>query len=548
MGTRNRFIPAILLASAVSAMLWGTGGYAAYFRTNYYRHKIEARLTGFFQLPVEIGRVEPNTLNSRVFRDVSIWLPNRRDRVFFCPAATWREGGRRATPDLYLDLAGGTLTIGTEFWLPEDYRHVLRSAFTENLARVNLRQVLLRGVDLVWPKGTTRIAAQDVTGEIAFHQNHRGDATFVSRSLNGYRVSQPIHIYARVCPQEADFLPEVQLTVPKLPISVLHLDHVVGLPIRTGSFDGKITYHQFAGSEDVRLAGQADGLDLRELTQHAPFGPVAGRLTLRIEDAEVAALPHPALRSVRFNGRIEGLDFGPLAKRAGYPEIAGRADLMVYQAHIEGRRVQEFSAGGRIEAVPLDRITRRLGYGEIHGELSIRLNALRILDGQIATLDADLDATPPKGRLGTIDRKLLLETFKELVGLSVPEQLLPERIEYARMGAKVLVSDGRLRLLGLVGPNRQAMILLRLLGQEIPVPAPTETFSVQSLIDRMQASARNVDLDTLKRWWRTGPVAPPATTTRPATRAHTQPATRRATGRASSRPQRSPSFNPRTKS
>ena len=526
MGARNRFIPALLVALLGSAMLWGTLGYAAYFRSDCYRRRTAARLARFFQLPVEIGRVEPYTFHGRVFRDVSIWLPDRRDRVFFCPAAIWREAGPSGRPDIFLDLAGGTLTIGSESWLPEDYRYILRSALTENLSRVSLRRVLLHGMELVWPKGSGRLVAEGVTGEIAFHDNQHGDATFVSRRLNGCEVTEPIHIYARVQPGQDDFLPEVQLTVPRLPIATLKLDRLLGSPIRTGYFDGRITYHQREGAEYVQLSGQADGLELRELTQHAPFGPLAGRLTLRIEDAHIAALPKSGLESIRFNGRVEELDLGALAAWAGYPGIAGRANLIVYQAFLEGRRLREFSAGGRIDAVRLEQITRLLGRGEIRGDLTIRLNAVRIVDDQIAALDADIDVVPPAGGAGTIDRQLLLGTFKDLLGLSLPEQLLPERIEFARIGAKVLANEGRLRLLGTAGENRDAMLVLRLLGQDIPIPAPTETFSIRSVLDRMQARARGVDLETLKRWWRSpGAASRPAS--EPAWRPGAQPTTKR---------------------
>lgn len=525
MGTRNRLIPALAIAFVISGVLWGTAGYALYFRTEHYRHKVETELADFFRLPVQLGRVEPNTLHSRVFRDVTIWLPNRRDRVFSCPTATWRESGSGSKPDVYLDLADGVLSIGSEFWLPEDYRRVLRSAFSRDIDRINLRQVLFHGMRLVWPKGRTRIVADDVTGEIVFDDKHRGEATFVSRCLNDHPTSEPIHIYALVRPREEEFLPEVHLTVPKLPISVLNLDQLVNAPIRTGEFEGRIIYRQHGTAEDVQLSGQADGLELRELTEHAPFGPVAGRLSLRIEDAQIAALPEAGLKSIRFSGRVQGLDFGPLAKRAGYPEIVGHANLIVYQAFLDEGHLRELSAGGRIEGVPLAGITRRLGRGSLQGELLLRINALRIVDDQIASLDADVDITPPKGHAGTIDRELLLGTFKGLIGMSLPEQMFPEQIEYARMGAKLFVHDGRLRLLGSVGPGRQAMILLRLLGQDIPIPAPTETFSIQSLIDRAQAGARNVDLETIRRWWRSPPTATQPNsqpTTRPGTCLTTQ--------------------------
>ncbi len=517
MTARDRLIQAAAATAAVSLLLWGTAAYGLYFRTATYRHRVEAELTDFFQLPTEVGRVEPHTLRSRVFRDVRIWLPGRRDRVFDCPTAIWRQAGRGKMPDLYLELNGGMLTIGSEQWLPEDYRRVLRAAFTKNLADVNLREVQFHGVDLAWPRGRTRLTAENVTGRIVFDEHHRGEATLVARSLNGFAVGEPIHIRANVRPTEDEFLPEVRLTVPTLPIAVLQLDGVLNAPVRSGRFSGTIAYRQEGTAETVRIAGQADGLELGELTSRAPFGPVEGRLSLRIDEASVAGSP-PSLVSVRLGGRLDGLDLGPLARRAGYPEIHGRAGIVVHQAQFEGRHIRELSAGGWVDGVGLREITRRLGIGVIHGDLSVRVNALRILENEIALLDADVDIRPPKDAAGTIDRRVLLETFKRLVGLRLPEQILPEQVEYSRMGATVRANRGRLRLLGRVGPGGAAMIVLRLLQQEIPVPPPSETFSIQTTLDQIQARARDVNLDTLKRWWRTPasvPATGPTTSSRP---------------------------------
>ncbi len=524
MTARDRLLQAISLTVIVTAMLGTTAGYGLHFRTQGYRRNVEARLSDFFQLPTEVGRVEPHTLHSRVFRDVRIWLPGRRDRIFFCPTAVWRQAGRGPVPDLYLELNGGTLAIGSEQWLPEDYRRVLRSAFTRNLADLNMRLVEFHGMDLVWPRRDGRLTAENVSGRIVFDDHHRGEATLVSQSLNGYKVVDPVHIHALVRPTEEDFLPEVRLTFPRLPLASLNLDRLLGKPVRSGQFGGTITYHQRGLAEDVRLSGQAEGLELRELTAGAAFGPTEGRISLRIDDARIEDSP-PRLTHIRFGARIEGLDLGPLARRAGYPEISGRAGIVVHQAHVEGRRLREFSAGGRIEGVPVEGLTRRLGQGIIRGNLSVRLNALRIIDDRIASLDADVEVVPPRGRPGTIDREFLLGTIRGMIGLQVPEQMLPPRIEYARIGAKLLINEGRLRLFGLVGPGRTAIIVLRLLGQDVPIPAPTDTFSIQSVLDRIQSRARDVDLETLKTWWRSPPPATAPATQGPLTTVPSGPTT-----------------------
>ncbi|MBN1492015.1 MAG: hypothetical protein JXA69_19030 [Phycisphaerae bacterium] len=501
MNPRTRLCFALLVAIPVAALLGGTTGYALYFRTDHYRRSVEVDLTEFFALPTAVGRIEPHTFRSRVIRDLRMWLPDRRAEIFFCPLAIWTEDGPRESPGLCLDLTGGTLAIGSEEWLPEDYRHVLRSAFTKNLANVDLREVRFHGMDFVWPRPETRLTAGNVTGQILFDEHHRGVASLVAQSLNGQSVDEPIGISARVHPIEDNFLPEVKLTVPSMSLATLNLDQITGQPIRTGRFGGTIIYRQQGDAEEVEFSGEAESLELAELTSEVAFGPIEGRVSLRIDHAVVRGRQ---LAEFRFTGRLEELQFAPLARRAGYPEITGRAYLVVNQAWLEGDRLRAFTAHGRVEGVPLEQISRRLGRGVVDGDLNIQLNVLQIIDDTIASLDADVIVRPPTGQPGRIERTLLLGALQEMVGFALPsnmEQLLPEQIEYTQMGVKLLANEGRLRILGSHDSDGKAMLTLRFFGQDLRVPPPTQTYSIESLVEYVKTQARKLDRRTLRQWW-----------------------------------------------
>lgn len=504
---RDRFILACLLTFVVVGMLGAATGYGLYYRSDLYRRRVEAGLTEFFSLPVTVGRVEPYTFHSRIFRDVQMWLPDRRDRIFNCPRAIWNQTSTgNGKPEVFLTLDGGTLSVGSEKWERDDYRHVLRAAFTRNLAKVNLRLVRLNGMDMIWPREHGRLTAEDVTGQIAFDARRRGEATLVSRSLNGAKVDGTIDIFARVEPTEAEFLPEVRLTVPTISLAALKLEDVVGQPIHSGRFRGTVTYRQQENSETIVLAGAADELDVAELTKSSPFGPVAGKIDLRIDQATVH---NGSLVSIGFTGHMRGLDLAPLARGAGYPEISGHADVQVHEAVLEGRAIRRLSASGRVGPVPLGQITRRLAQGAVLGNLNIRLNAIQIENDEVTSMDADVSVLPPSGQAGTIDRELLLSVFEQVLGLRLPKQLLASRIEYVRMAAKLLVSDGRLRIVGTHGERGHTILVLRLLGQEVAIPAPSNTYDVRDIMAAIRRRAHDVDVDAVRRWWT--PSSRPAT-------------------------------------
>lgn len=513
MTARERLILAAGVAIALGGILATCAGYGLYYRSDAYRRYVERELTAFFSLPVEIGRIEPHTLHSRVFRDIRLWLPDRRDRVCTFAQAIWAEQNAETGPDICLDLANGSISLGSSQWEREDYWRVLRAAFTKNLAAVNLKQVRLHGMDLRWHRPQMPLTAEDVTGRIDFDASHRGEATLVAASLNGHRVAEPIHIIARLDPAADQFLPEVRLTVPPLPLATLRLDALIGGELRHGRFQGTVVYRQRGDVEDLELAGQAEDLQLRELTARVPFGPLDGRMSVRIDAADVQVLPARRLRSIRFGGRIEDLALRPLLARAGYANLGGRATLTLDDVLLGPDGIRQLLARGEVESVPLEALTRQLGAGVVRGDLHAQLGSLQILENRLAAMTADVDVIAPKsGGPATIDRSLLLGVLRQSLGLAIPDSvasMLPEQIEYTQLGAKLFVKDAQLRILGPPATDHESIATLRLLGQEVRIPPPRRPIPLEAVGELVQQRAREVDFDRLRRWW---------STTEPATR------------------------------
>ena len=74
----------LLLLAIVAVLMFGSlaviGGYAWYLRSGGYCQRCAARLESRLSLPSDIGAVVPRARQRREFRDVVVWLPERRGR------------------------------------------------------------------------------------------------------------------------------------------------------------------------------------------------------------------------------------------------------------------------------------------------------------------------------------------------------------------------------------------------------------------------------------------------------------------------------------
>ena len=67
----------------------GSVGYKSWYghhlQSESFRREMESELSAFFELPCELGGIRGRTFASRVFENVVIYLPDRRDKVLSCP-------------------------------------------------------------------------------------------------------------------------------------------------------------------------------------------------------------------------------------------------------------------------------------------------------------------------------------------------------------------------------------------------------------------------------------------------------------------------------
>ena len=73
-------------------LLWSGGltiGYGLYFRSDAYRRNVRDSLEAFFGLPVDLDGIAPHSLSARELFGLSVWLPDRRARVFHGSRIVW---------------------------------------------------------------------------------------------------------------------------------------------------------------------------------------------------------------------------------------------------------------------------------------------------------------------------------------------------------------------------------------------------------------------------------------------------------------------------
>src|SRR5207249_11418664 len=111
----------------------------------------------------------------------------------------------------------------------------------------------------------------------------------------------PMQITARLAPREAQFLPEVTLTVPTLPIKRLGIEEALRTRISQGSFAGQITIRSTREGDQIELKGTARSVLLEEFTGQLSEGPIQGQMDITIDEARVR---NHALERLRCSGQI----------------------------------------------------------------------------------------------------------------------------------------------------------------------------------------------------------------------------------------------------
>lgn len=502
---RSRLIPLLVLAVITWGSLAYTGGYAGYLHSAIYRNHCARKLSASLGLPADIGQVVPRSWRSQEFRDVTVWLPQHRDRAAVCRRAIVHETPTKTDARAWwLELVGGDVEISTRTWLRDDYRAVLTSGLRPGFDPNGPRKVLFRGINLRVRRDDFAARLEDASGHVLFSDSRRGEALVTSQSFNGHAASSPVALQGIFSPAGSGVqMDEITLVTPLLPVSTLGLGKVAGLPLEHGLFRGRVGYHERAEGKALELSGSLFDARLDELTAAWLPKPWRGVIPevaveqLRVVDGRPVALS--------FHGYLRDVRAADVLAAWGLGDVGGRLDLSVHAADLSDQGVQRLTAAGTCTDVNLEPISKALGWGTATGTVRAQIDDLAVRDNELTALAARLDVEPPttSGANGYVQGRLIAEVAR-VAGLRVPEFLLkrlPERIEYRALGLRLEVHDEVLNIFGTHGPNEKTILTVRFAGQDWPlVTEPGQAFDLRPWLDQARAQLQAALARPLPDW------------------------------------------------
>lgn len=502
----RRRILLLLVVIGVAGSISVTAGYGLYLRSDRYRTLIEQEVTDLLQLPIAIDRIQTLTTTSRAFHNISVSLPTHGDEVFHCARAVWHDASRSGQPHYTLDLDSGWLLVGTSQWAAEDYEAMLRSGLGQDFAGLSLRRVQLNNIDLEWRHPDITLTLRDAVGQMVFQDDGTGRASLVSYDLSGYAVDQAIKIIAHFTPGAGLQFHEAELQLPTIPLGGLGLDRLLRTEVSHGHFQGELRYRLAEGRETILLSGEIDGASLEELTEPVIGGPFRGEVNVIVDEATFVDRRIDALR---FRGQLSDLHVTDLVPMLHNSTLDPRVQLRVHQASVCGNSVEFLSATGKATDLSLEGLTGLIGRGTLTGRLRVDIRNLQIVDDRLSRAEVDVVAVPPEGAPGLIDRTLLDWVSRELIGLDI-SSILPEKIEYAQLGARLVIEGETLRIRGSHGKNGRTILTARVWGRDIAILNEfDDTFEVGPLVARLREALEVYDTEQVREWWEELHTAPP---------------------------------------
>ncbi|MCH7721062.1 MAG: hypothetical protein IH988_08755 [Planctomycetes bacterium] len=485
----------------VGGSLGATVAYAAWVRSSAYRAGVVNDLSEKLGLSASIDAIHPLSLNSREFRGVRVMAPDGSGTVFSCARAVWRDVSVEGRRRYALDLTAGHLLLGTGQWRRSDYQKMLDSGLGHDFSRLRLSEIHLDRIDLEWIHPEFRLMLDGAYGEVLFNDDGMGRATLHSRTLNDVPLDSPVNVSAWFTPGSGLTFHEVVLTVPTLPLGVLGLDRLLRSTVTQGTFAGQLVYREQSAdgvSRTLEAAGRLEDASLLELTQPLLGGPYSGRVSATLDQVRFV---DGRLDELRFQGNLSGVCLGDVVPVIRATGDDGTADLRIHQAEYRNGVIRYLSVSGRADDISAETLSGLMGYGMITGRLRVRINSLIVVDDRIQSADLEIHAVAPPDRPGMIDRDVLASVAKELFGFDL-QMVLPQKIEYAEIGARLVLEHGRLRIHGTHGPDGRTVATIRLFGRDWPVlRAPDRTFEVPDLLALLRDRMEPLDADDLRRWW-----------------------------------------------
>jgi len=488
-----------------------TLGYALHLRSDSYRRDVEQRLAKRLGMAVSIRAIKPLTLRDRVLEDVQVRLAQNGEQVFSCTQAIWKtgrpsdephrtrdapsDGGRTSTS---LELRDGWFLVGAAAWEPTQYRQMLAGGLGHDFAALGLKEVHVRDLDLRFAHPSAAFTANDAAGTVFFDEYGEGHASLTCLKLNGVNVDRPVSIIARFTTGKRLAFQEVRLTVPSITLASLALEGLLERGTSRGEFEGSIAYRQAHDNEITVIEGALRDAELADFTTVVPGGPFHGRVDATLDSA---TFRDRDLESLAVHGQLSDLRMGEILPGLVEPEAPGVLDLQIDQMRWISGRLVHLSTHGTCSDLSLEAVSRILAIGRVTGTAKINIRSLLIVDDELRLADVEINAVPPKEGPGLIDRALIAQAVSQKFGLDI-EAVLPEHIEYMKFGARLILEDGQLRVLGTHGRGGQTILTVELFGQPLGiVRQPSEPFPVPDLLSVLRERTAEIDAEQLRTWW-----------------------------------------------
>lgn len=486
---RSRKTAAVALIAVMAASLSVVGGTAWCLRSDLHRRAAEQLLSASLALPSDIGRVVPRTWSSREYHDVRVWLPERRDKVVWCERALVRHTPRPDNPAAYeIEIVGGMAEISARTWLQEDYRGVIESGLRPGFAPGGPNVVRFAQMLVHFERDGFELSLADAAGRVEFVTAERGEAFATAARLNGHSVNEPVALSADFSSQTGGIrVDSLTLALPELPLEVLRLETLLGAAVRTGQFAGRLQYAESAAGRELMISGRCRGLELAECTAGLTPSPWRGRC-VEVELQELRLGESGPLR-LRFRGALADVRVSDILSGWGLSAGPAVAALEVGAAALSPEGIERFVASGSCAEVSLEALSAALDMGRMSGTLRVRIDDLTIEHNRLKSLDALLTVNDAAGEPNWIEGALLRTLAEKLLHVPLPD-ILPQRIEYTRLGVRLEVRDEVLYVYGTHGPGEKTILTVRIAGRSLPLlTEPQRPFDLAALGDWLRERA-----------------------------------------------------------